>query len=122
VIGGRLETYGAEYRLLGVEPVVVGKKAGYKLELAQASPFTFMVDNITPVPAQLITRRAMFCNGDSYHCPEAMTVCEINVEGKAWNLFRGTLEYEENAINVKGDRSRSGVHCNVGAKTYLGWR
>jgi hypothetical protein len=121
-IGGRFETYGQEYRLLGIEPVTIGKKAGYRLEVGQTSAFTLMIDNVTPVPAQMRMKRILFCNGDSYACPEVIGQCEISVQGKTWFLFRGTLEYEDNVVNVRGDRTRGGVHCNIPPKIYLGWR
>jgi hypothetical protein len=120
-IGGRFETYGAEYTVLGLDTITIGKRTGYRLDLGQASPFTLMVDNVSPVPALLRTRRSMFCSGDSYACADATTMCEVTVEGHAWYVFRGKVTFEENAAVVEGDRARAGQHCLVNQKVYLGW-
>lgn len=120
-IGGRFETYGGEYAVLQLAPIKIGKRTGFRLDIGLVSPFTLMVDNISPVPAQLRTRRSMFCSGDSYACPEAVTTCEVTVDGQAWHVFHGALSFADNAVVVDGDRSRAGAHCQVSAKVYLGW-
>jgi hypothetical protein len=121
-LGGRFETYGGEYSVLGLSPITVGARSGYRLDLGQASPFTLMVDNVSPVAALLRIRRSMFCNGDSYACPEVTTSCEVTVNGMAWHTFRGTIAIQEGGIVVvDGDRERAGPHCSTTQKIYLGW-
>jgi len=120
-IGGRFETYGGEYAVLGLSTVTIGKRTGYRLDIGQATPVTVMVDAISPVQGTQRMRRSMFCSGDSYACPEAITSCDVSVNGNAWYVFRGTLGFEDNAVNVIGDRGRAGQQCNVGQKVYLGW-
>jgi hypothetical protein len=120
-IGGRFETYGGEYMVLDLVPITVGKRNGYRLDLGQASPFTLMVDNVSPVQALLRVRRSMFCSGDSYACPEATTACEVTVNGLAWFAFRGTVAIREGTAIVDGDRDRAGPHCSASQKVYLGW-
>lgn len=120
-IGGRFETYGGEYAVLGLAPVTIGKRTGYRLDIGLVSPLTLIVDNVSPLPAQMRTRRAMFCSGDSYACPEAVTTCEVTVDGQAWYAFHGTLSLEPNAAVVEGDRTRGGPHCQPTQRVYLGW-
>jgi hypothetical protein len=120
-LGGRYETYGGEYSVLGLAPVTIGKRSGYRLDLGQVTPVSLMVDATASVMATQRLHRAMFCTGDSYHCPEATVACDVLVEGNAWHVFRGTLSYEENIVNVAGDRDHAGPYCNVSPKTYLGW-
>jgi hypothetical protein len=122
-IGGRFETYGnGEYQVLGLEPVTVGKKKGFRLDVRQASAFNLVVDGLTSIPAQMFTRRNLFCNGDSYHCADAISQCDVSIDGQTWYSFRGVLEYEENVVNIKGDRSRAGPYCGVQPKIYLAGR
>lgn len=121
-IGGRFETYGGEYTVLGLSPITVGKRTGYRLDLGQASPFTLMVDGVSPIAALLRTRRTLLCNGDSYACPEVTTACEVTVDGLAWHAFRGTLSFQEGGIAVvEGDRERAGPNCPTNQKVHLGW-
>jgi hypothetical protein len=119
-IGGRFETYGGEYTVFGLAPITIGKASGFKLDIGQATPISVMVET-TPVPALQRMHRTMFCNGDSYSCPEATTSCDVSVDGGTWYLFRGTLTYEDNQVSVAGDRERAGPYCNVSPKVYLGW-
>jgi len=121
-IGGRFETYGGEYTVLGLSQLTVGKRTGYRLDLGQASPFTLMVDGVSQIQALLRIRRSLFCSGDSYVCPEATTSCEVTVDGLAWHVFRGTLTIQEDSIAmVDGDRERAGPQCATSQKVYLGW-
>jgi hypothetical protein len=120
-VGGRYETYNGEYAILGLSPVTIGKRTGFRLDLGQVVTTTIMVDAVSPVAATLRLRRSMFCNGDSYGCPEVTTSCDVSVDGKAWYVFRGTLGFEENIVTVTGDRERAGPNCNVNPKIYLGW-
>ncbi len=120
-LGGHFQSYGSHYQILGLQAVTVGKKRGYRIDIEQASAFTLMVDNISMVPAQLFMKRALFCNGDSQYCPESVSRCDVTVQGKTWFTFRGTLEYEENVVVSKGDRSRAGQYCAGSARVHLGW-
>lgn len=120
-IGGRFETYGGEYSVLGLAPVTIGKRTGYRLDIGQVTPVSVMVDATTPVMATQRIHRAMFCSGDSYACPEVTASCDVSVEGNAWFVFRGTLRYEENIVHVAGDLERTGMYCGVNPKVYLGW-
>ncbi|MBA2545032.1 MAG: hypothetical protein H0V17_35645 [Deltaproteobacteria bacterium] len=121
-IGGRFENYGGEYTVLGLSALTVGKRTGYRLDLGQASPFTLMVDNISPIPALLRVRRSLLCSGETYACREVTTACEVTVNGLAWYVFRGTLTIQEDSIAVvDGDRDRAGAHCAASQKVYLGW-
>jgi len=121
-IGGRFETYGGEYAVLGLAPLTIGKRTGYRLDIGQVTPVTVMVDSISPVTATQRIRRVLFCGGDSYACPEVTTSCDVSVEGSAWYLFRGTLGFEDNVVTVTGDRDRAGIYCNINPKIYLGWQ
>ncbi len=120
-IGGRFETYGGEYAVLGLTPITLNKRNGFRLDIGQVVPTTIMVDAVSPVSATQRLRRSMFCNGDSYACPEVTSSCDISVDGNAWYVFRGTIGFEENLVTVTGDRERAGPNCNVSAKVYLGW-
>lgn len=120
-LGGRFETYGGEYSVLGLAPITIGRRTGYRLDIGQVTPVTMMVDAITPVTATQRLHRAMFCSGDSYQCPEATVACDVSVDGNAWHVFRGTLSFEENLVNIAGDRDHTGLYCNVSPKIYLGW-
>jgi hypothetical protein len=121
-IGGMNRSYGAAAAdLLGFEVVKIGKRAGYRLDLGSSNPFTYMVDGISPVAADLHTQRSLYCSGDSYHCQEVMSLCDVTVAGRTWHTFRGTQSIGDNMILVKGDRSRAGPHCSASDKVYLGW-
>jgi hypothetical protein len=121
-IGGLHRSYGAnESQLLAFEPVTVGKRTGYRIELGSTSQFTYMVDGITPVPADLRTQRSLYCSGDNYRCADVMSLCDVTVGGRTWHTFRGTLSIAENMVVVKGDRSRAGPSCNASERVYLGW-
>lgn len=119
-IGGLHQSYG-EFEILGIEPLTVGKHAGFRIDVGQVSPYNYSVDNISPVSAQLRTRQSLFCGGDSYSCAAAVTSCEVSVGGRGWFVFRGTIAIADNAVLVKGDRSRAGTQCAVSEKVYLGW-
>ncbi len=121
-IGGRFETYGGEYAVLGFAPLTIGKRTGYRLDIGQVTQTTVMIDAISPVQATQRLHRVMFCSGDSYACPEAQTSCDVSVNGNAWFVFRGNLAFEDNNIaTVTGDRERAGGYCGGNPKVYLGW-
>lgn len=119
-IGGRFEGY-AEYALLGLSRVTVGRRSGYRLDIGQVSPISVMVDGVSTVTGEQRMHRTLFCSGDSYACPEAVSSCDVSVGGQAWFVFRGALRFEENIVNVDGDRERAGPYCAVSSKVYLGW-
>ncbi len=118
-LGGRFETYGGEYTVLSLAPVTIGRRSGYRLDIGQVTPVS--VVDVAPVMATHRIHRAMFCSGDSYACPEATVACDVLVDGNAWQVFRGTLSFEENIVHVAGDRERAGSYCNANPKVYLGW-
>jgi hypothetical protein len=120
-VGGYWRGYG-DYQLLAFQPLTIGKHAGYRIDVGHASPFMYLVDNLSPVRATLRMKRVLFCSGDSYGCPDVTTLCEVLVHGSAVAAFHGSLAIEDNAIAIKGDRSKAGAHCNVAPRTYIGWR
>ncbi len=120
-LGGRFETYGGEYTVLGLTTITIGRRSGYRLDIGQVTPVSVMVDALAAVMGTHRIHRAMFCSGDSYACPEATVSCDVTVEGNAWHVFRGTLSFEENIVNIAGDREHTGPYCNINPKVYLGW-
>ena len=50
-IGGRFETYGGEYAVLGFAPLTIGKRTGYRLDIGQVTQTTVMV----PDPGEAIS-------------------------------------------------------------------
>lgn len=118
-IGGQMRSL--DYRLLGFEQLTIGHHVGYRLDVGQVSPFTLVVDGVSPVQALLRTKQSVFCSGDSYECTPAITACEVLVRGNVVAAFHGALTIEDVAVRVSGDRGKAGDHCAAPPKVYLGW-
>ena len=119
-IGGHWPAYG-DYQLLGFEPLTIGGHKGYRIDIGQIQPFAFVVDDVSPVLAVLRMRHTLFCSGDDYTCPDAVSACEVLVRGNARFAFRGVLAIEGTSVSVTGDRSKAGEQCSVQPRVYLGW-
>lgn len=121
-VAGNFEQYG-EYQVLGFERQVVGKHAGWRIDIGQIAPTVLLVDDISPLTAFVRTKRSLYCSGLSYDCADATKSCEIIANGKTWYAFHGTFDIvpAQAMINVTGDRTKAGLMCQVQPRIYLGW-
>jgi hypothetical protein len=110
-LGGQARPYNRNVQLLAFEPVTVGTRTGYRIEIGRAEPLALVIDGISTVAAELRTKQSLFCSGDGPFCANATSSCEVLVRGKARFAFRGTLAIEGDTVHVRGDRSKAGEHC-----------
>lgn len=120
-IGGQDRDYNRDSQLLAFEPITVGKRTGYRIEIGRASPLPLLIDGISPVDAELRTKESLFCGGDSRRCAGVTTSCEVLVRGSARFAFRGTIVIEDDTVHVKGDRSKASEHCDLSEGELLDW-
>ena len=119
-LGGVHQTW-SPHEVLGFQKQTVGSHTGYRIDLGQSMPTALMIDDVTHSAAVLRSSFSLFCSGLTDHCVTAMRACELYVRNRPRFVFRGTFEIDAQSINIKGDRTRAGAHCNPQPKVYLGW-
>jgi hypothetical protein len=120
-IAGSFFGRGTDYELVDVRPLSVGKHAGFRIDIAQASPLYVQLDGLT---SQLATRRAyqtLFCSPAASYCAQAIRSCEVLVRGHAYWTFRGDMKLNGNEITIAGDRRLAGPFCSQTERVLLGW-
>jgi hypothetical protein len=120
-VGGYMSSYRTDFQLLGFEQIKVGKHKGYRIDIGQVADTRLVIDDISPVPAIVRTRRSLYCSGNQYRCSEVTTLCEVLVHGNTRFLFRGKVSIEDATVHVKGDTARAGPHCQVAPAVALDW-
>jgi hypothetical protein len=119
-LGGVYQMW-SQHDVLGFQKQTVGAHTGYRIDLGQSMPTAVMIDDVTHATAVLRSSFSLFCSGLTHHCVTAMRSCEVYVRNQPRFVFRGTFEIDMQSINIKGDRTRTGPHCNAQQKVYLGW-
>jgi hypothetical protein len=120
-VGGYMSSYRQDFQLLGFEAMKVGKHEGYRIDVGQVADTRVNIDDISPVPAIIRTRRSLYCSGNQYRCSEVTTLCEVLVHGNTRFVFRGKVSIEDDAVHVKGDTARAGQYCVVEPRVSLDW-
>lgn len=120
-LAGMYENRGGDYEVMNLEPIIVGKHAGFRLDVGQSYRSALQPDGVTSVPAMITTHLAMFCGGDSWRCTEVITSCDVIVHGGALYSFRGKLDIADNMVHIRGDRSHVGPFCASPEQEPLGW-
>ena len=110
-IAGSFFGRGSQYELQTLEPITVGKHAGYRIDLAQASPLHVMLDGVTQQRATRRAYQSLFCSPRGRYCAQALRTCEILVRGGVYWTFRGALKVEGTDVTVTGDRTHAGPFC-----------
>ena len=119
-LGGVYQTW-SPHDVLGFQKHTVGMHTGYRIDVGQSTPTAVMIDDVTHSTAELRSSFSVFCSGLTHHCVTAMRACELYVRNQPRFVFRGTFEIDAQSVNIKGDRTRAGAHCNAPPKVYLGW-
>ena len=119
-LGGVHQTW-SPHDVLGFQTQTVGKHTGYRIDVGQNMPTAVMIDDVTHATAVLRSSFSLFCSGLTHHCVTAMRACEVYVRNQLRFVFRGTFDLDAQSVNIKGDRTRGGPHCNAPPKVYLGW-
>lgn len=112
---------GTEYELTDFKPHVVGKHAGFRVEIAQASPLYVQLDGLTTRPATRRVYQTLYCSPARNYCTQVVRSCEVLVHGSAYWTFRGRSAQEGDQIVISGDRKLAGPFCAQAERVYLGW-
>ena len=113
---GFFPSFHDDFELLGLQPVTIGKRRGYRLDVGKAGDV-----DVDSQPATIRSQHALFCSGQGWFCREIMTACEVLVRGKTRWSFRGTLEYDKEWVTVTGDRRNAGTLCNAPERIPISW-
>jgi hypothetical protein len=120
-LSGLYENRGAEYEVLAMNEITVGKHAGFRIDIGQLFRSAVQPDGFTSVPALFAMKQSMFCGGDSWRCTEVTTACDVYVHGAATYSFRGSVTIGENQVKITGDRDHLGPFCSAPETEFLGW-
>jgi hypothetical protein len=118
VIAGMFET-SSTFEVFGLSRPTIAKRGGYRFDVGTN-------EEIPPpegesAPRTIQQKISVFCAGDSYFCTQAVTSCDLIVDGRARESFRGKLAIKRDRVVVTGDRSRAGSTCAVPEEMDLGF-
>ena len=109
VMAGMYET-SAAFEVRDLTHPTIDKRTGYRFDLALVESAG---ETETTGPGVLRQQISVFCGGTSAFCVAAVTSCELLVEGRAVETFRGKVSFSGTKVLVAGDRSRSGTMCST---------
>jgi hypothetical protein len=104
-IGGLTQNGGnlADYDVMRFEHVHdIGRKRGYRLDLAFSQPTSATLDNLTSVSMFSRQLIGVFCSGTSYGCIEIVEKCEQIVHGQTISAFDGAITVRDNQLSLIG--------------------
>ncbi len=120
-VAGIYEPRGRTYEALALEQLTVGEHAGFRFDVGVVEHTWASLDSVGSRPVVVAPRHALPCDGTRWRCTEIVFACATIVRGAAVWPFRGALSFTENQACVTGERSHTGMTCNVPEVSFLGW-
>ena len=113
---GLAELGGTDHDLLGVTPLTIGTRSGYRVDIGRVFQHRLELQD-----AQWRIQSSLYCSGNTWICTEVITACDILVRGTTRWTFRGTVTLDKRVAVIAGDRSHAGTHCSVPERITLRW-
>lgn len=109
---GQMRLY-QQHEILGVQHATFGSKGAERVDVGLAGAMPFAPDGENVVAQGVFRQRiTAVCFEGAAGCSQLITSCDLLLHGKAYNSFRGTLTYKNDALGVAGDHTNEGQFCH----------
>jgi hypothetical protein len=120
-IGGMIESGAVadSASVLRLEKVTLGKRSGYRFDIASSVHSAVSLDQMTSTSAVYRQVQAAFCGGQSYSCTVLVPSCALIVFGQTYQVFDGTLVLGDNKVAITGAGSSNA--CSAAGEYMIGF-
>lgn len=112
---------GGEIDLASFKRVTINKHAGYRFDLGMSVGNEIAIDEDQTRHAVTQLKVSVFCAGASYRCTPIVTSCDVFVDGRSRETYRGKLSFVGDVVKNVGDRKRVRGSCSTPEEQSLFW-
>jgi len=116
---GMYETTADDFDLSSFQQVKIGKNVGYRFDIAESARNEVPVSEEQTRPGLMLFKTAVFCGPNEINCAAIITACDVFVDGKSHETYRGKLSFKGDIVQNVGDRRHATQSCATSEEVQL---